>query len=567
MSTQQIKTMPLDNLEQSKSIYLVKFFEMYNYNSQIIEDFAEIDDYKGIYKFNFLRCSPNASIISQNVCLVIDLDKIVFPIRIPIILWQYVFESSLGAFKVKKKCKVKIILTSSKQKIYFKAPISILLLLGQTHFDLKQLNEERIRKIGLYWESFLPLIFDAKSLVSHNKYENYAPYRLEMNLLIEQDVIHDLFSIIINRPHNILMHYIEEFAQLEYKDKYESQFKWNHHYIRDKEIEDLYHEWKVKTELKRKDVISDHIEYYDFDFNNIKKDDLNYWKYTGTEFADSSVIPFIDTNFNFKSIYLNSKKINIRRIEIDSTRLNQKFPIFDFIKFYRIEFNKKIELINYNNGLFLFREKLEDNSIKTEIIDIIVKSDVLKYLCQEFGAGVHSLLNLIGEEYANKFKFFVFNPGTYIYQYNSKIIINVFQQWLDENKKPLFEFLQKIIILRNDYHLQLDLVLFDALSNTFFSTFFWQSSVSDKNLINSWVASDKEKNLRIYKYISCFSSEDELQQAIEKEVEKKTKNRDHPIISMLKIISGEKSVKDFGDFEDEEDYDEEWDEDEIDDDN
>ena len=156
----------------------------------------------------------------------------------------------------------------------------------------------------------------------------------------------------------------------------------------------------------------------------------------------------------------------------------------------------------------------------------------------------------------------MFNPGRYIYQYNSEIIINVFQEWLDENKQVLFEFLQKIIILRNVYHLQLDLVLFDALSNTFFSTLFWQSSVSDKNLINSWVASDKEHTLQIYNYVPCFTSEDELKKGIEKEVEKKTKNRDHPIISILKIMSGEKSIEDFGDFEDEEDNYEEWDEDE-----
>ena len=49
-------------------------------------------------------------------------------------------------------------------------------------------------------------------------------------------------------------------------------------------------------------------------------------------------------------------------------------------------------------------------------------------------------------------------------------------------------------------------------------------------------------------------------------MEKKTKNRDHPIISLLKIISGEKSMEDFGDFPDEEDYDEDWDEDEVDED-
>jgi hypothetical protein len=159
----------------------------------------------------------------------------------------------------------------------------------------------------------------------------------------------------------------------------------------------------------------------------------------------------------------------------------------------------------------------------------------------------------------------VFNPGRYIYQYNSEIIINVFQEWLDENKQPLFEFLQKFIILRNVYHLQLDLVLFDALSNTFFSTFFWQSGVSDKNLINSWAASEKKENSQNYNYTPNFTSEDELQKGIEKEVEKKTKNRDHPIISLLKIISGEKSMEDFGDFEEEEENYEEWDEDEIDD--
>jgi hypothetical protein len=588
MSTQKIKSMPLDYLKQPESIYLVKFFERYNYNSQIIEDFTEINDYKGIYKFNFVRCSPNTSVISQNVCLVIDLDKIIFPIRIPIILWQYVFESSTGAFKVKKNCMVKLILTSSKQKLYFKAPISILLLLGQIHFDLNHLNEESIRKIGLFWESFLPLIFESKSLVSNNKYEDYAPYRLEMNLLIEKKVINDLFSIIINRPHDILMQYIEEFAQLEHKDinqkenpdsdenrgnekeekkgeNVKPQLKWNHHYIRDKEIEDLYYEWREKSDLKRNALISDHFKYYNIEFDKITKDDFKYWNYTGTKFAETPVVPFIDTNFNFKSIYLNFKDINIRCIEVDSPRLNQKFPIFDFIEFYKTEFNKKIELINYNYGLFLFREKSEENSINIETTDIIVKSDVLEYLCQEFGAGSHSLRDLIGEDYANKFKFFVFNPGRYIYQYNSEIIINVFQEWLDENKQPLFEFLQKFIILRNVYHLQLDLVLFDALSNTFFSTFFWQSGVSDKNLINSWAASEKKENSQNYNYTPNFTSEDELQKGIEKEVEKKTKNRDHPIISLLKIISGEKSMEDFGDFEEEEENYEEWDEDEIDD--
>ncbi|MHA1856346.1 MAG: hypothetical protein ACTSYY_09880 [Promethearchaeota archaeon] len=561
MLTNKFKCTPLDYLGHSESKFFVLFFEKYNYNSQIIEDFSEIDDIKGIYKFNFIRCFPNGAIASKNISLVIDLDKCVFPIRIPLYWGQYVFESSIGTFKVKKDSTVKVIFASMKKKIYIKAPISILLILCQKHFNLADLNEEDIRTIGLYWESFLPLVFESKSFVTNNKYKDQAPYKLKFNLLLEKPVMEDFFKIIFNSTNHILMQYIEEIARLEIKNDVEKNldryFNWSYHYIRDKVIQDLHRDWIIKNDLRQNGQINDYFEYYDIDYGN--RDKISTWNLLPIKFIKSPSVPFIDTDSDFKRLYLNSKNIQIRNIEIDLQKLNEIFPVFDFIGFYKEEFKKEIELINYNNGFFMFREKPQNRNEQSEKIDIIVKSDLFEHLCQEFGAGLYGLLDLIGDEYSNEWMFFVFNPGKYIVQYKPGIIINIFQEWLDENKQPIFEFLQKIIILRNEYHLQLDFVLYDALSNTFLSTFFWQSGISDKNIVNSWVASDNEEIKEIHKYIPNFESENELKEAVEKEVEETAKEREHPIFTMIKMIMGEKTPEDFDDDyyeEDEESIDE-----------